>query len=73
MKMADYIRENRAELVDIIGQCLGRVPKTASCYCPKSGTDHQHPAPKLTTADIKEWIMNDETLYRCARSCGVRI
>jgi hypothetical protein len=73
MTLRDFIKHNRAELEQSIGLQLGRVPRTASCYCHKSGTDHQHASPALTQSDIREWILNDEGLYRWALSEGVRI
>lgn len=73
MRLADFIRENRQELTECIGRTLGHVPRTASCYCPKSGTDHYHAPPKLTTKDLRDWVLNDEGLYRWARSAGCRI
>lgn len=69
----DFIAENRTELDAAIGRALGHVPRTASCYCPKSGTDHYHDAPRLTDADRREWLLNDEGLYNWARSEGVAI
>ncbi len=73
MTMREFIAANRADLVESIGRALSHVPKTASCYCPKSGTDHHHEPPKLTTEDLRQWILNDESLYRWAKSEGVRI
>jgi hypothetical protein len=71
--MADFIRENRAELEAAIGRVLGRVPASASCDCPLSRTEHTHPAPKLSASEIREWIANDEGLYLWARGEGVRV
>lgn len=73
MTMREFISENRAELSAAIASASSFVPRTASCYCPKSGTDHHHAAPKVTTAEIREWILNDEGMYRWARQCGVRV
>lgn len=73
MTLRDFIKEHREELDTCIGRAIGHIPRTASCYCPKSGTDHQHPAPALTNKDRREWILNDEGLYRWARAEGVRI
>lgn len=73
MRLQEFIRANRAELDAAINNVVGRVPRTASCYCPKSGTDHQHEPPKLSDRDRREWVLNDEGLYRWARSEGVRI
>jgi hypothetical protein len=73
MTMREFIRSNREALVEAINSVVGRVPATASCYCPKSRTDHQHEPPKLTNEDRRQWVLNDEGLYRWARSEGVRI
>jgi hypothetical protein len=73
MKLSDFIRNNRSELDTCIGRALGHVPRTASCYCPLSGTDHTHDAPTLSDAERRLWILNDEGLYNWARREGVRI
>ena len=73
MKLRDYIAANRAELDAYIGHCLSHVPRTASCSCPKSGTEHFHAAPRLNDKEREQWIMNDEGLYREARRAGCRI
>lgn len=71
MKLREFIQEHRDELRAAIGRAMGHVPRTASCYCPKNGTDHYHEAPRLTDSDLAEWIKNDEGLYDWARSEGV--
>jgi hypothetical protein len=73
MTMAEFIKQNRAELDEHIGRALSHVPATASCYCPRSGTDHYHDPPRLNDDDRRGWILNDEGLYRWARSAGVPI
>lgn len=73
MTMRQFILANRSELEAAVGRALGHVPRTASCYCPKSGTEHQHPAPKMKASEVRLWILNDESLYRWARSEGVRL
>ena len=73
MTMKEFIKEHRAELKESIGRALGHVPRQASCYCHKSGTDHYHEAPPLTDKDLREWINNDEGLYHWARREGVRV
>lgn len=73
MTIRQFIRDNRAELDRLIGNAVGRVPRTASCYCPLSGTDHQHPAERLSDEERRQWVLNDEGLYRWARSEGCRI
>lgn len=69
----DFIEENRSELKECIGRALGHVPKTASCRCHLSGTDHYHEAPDLDDDDLEQWINNDEGLYNWARRDGVDI
>ena len=71
--LRDFIRENRAELDAAIGRAVGHVPRTASCYCPRSGTDHQHDAPSLNDKERADWINNDEGLYSWARAVGVSL
>lgn len=73
MTIREFIRKNRAELDDCIGRALGSVPRTASCDCPRSGTDHTHDAPTLNDEERRLWILNDEGLYNWARAEGVRI
>ena len=73
MRLQQFIQNNRTELKQAINQVVGRVPRTASCYCPLSGTDHQHTSDPLTDKDLREWILNDEGLYRWARAEGCRI
>lgn len=73
MTMREFIKQNRQELDAAIGRVLGHVPRTASCNCHRSGTDHTHPAPKLSDEDRRQWVLNDEGLYNWARSEGVRI
>lgn len=74
MTMKDFINENRAALVAVITRVTSHVPRTASCSCPKSGTDHYHSdGCRLSSSDIRQWILNDEGLYSWARSEGVRV
>ena len=73
MTLRAFIAANRAELDAAIGAATGKVPRTASCYCPLSGTEHRHPAERLNDAERRAWVLNDEGLYRWARSEGVRI
>lgn len=73
MRLIAFIREHRSELDAVIKGALGRVPRTASCYCPLSGTDHHHETAPLNDSDRREWILSDESLYRWARAEGVRI
>lgn len=73
MTLTQFIQQNRTELEEAITRVLGHVPATASCTCPRSRTDHYHTVDALNAAEIRQWIMNDEGLYRWARAEGVRI
>lgn len=73
MTLKEFIRSNRSELDAAINQVIGHVPRTASCYCPLSGTEHQHASEPLNDSERRQWILNDEGLYNWARSEGVRI
>jgi hypothetical protein len=74
MTMRDFIKKNRARLDEIINGALNHVPRTASCSCPKSGTDHYHNDKKsLDDEGRRQWILADEGLYNWARSEGVPI
>lgn len=73
MTMKDFIKENRQELTQLIGNQLGYVPKEASCNCHLRGTSHYHKPPFISSQEIRLWILNDEYLYRWARREGVRI
>lgn len=73
MTLADFIDANQRDIDAAIGRVLGHVPRTAPCSCPRSGTDHTHSIPALDNAERRLWILNDEGLYRWARSEGVKI
>jgi hypothetical protein len=73
MKMKEFIRENRTAIDSAINSQTSFVPRTASCYCHKSGTDHHHEPKPLNDSERRDWIMNDEGLYNWARQNGVRI
>ena len=73
MTLAQFLKDNRAEIDAAIGNVTGRVPRSASCYCPHSGTDHRHETPRLNDKERRLWVLNDEGLYQWARSEGVRI
>lgn len=74
MKLRAFIQANREELRAAISRHLGHVPRTASCYCPRSGTEHQHDdGARLSDSELREWVLNDEGLYSWARESGVRI
>lgn len=73
MTLRNFIRQNRAELDAAINKAVNHVPATASCYCPLSGTEHDHEGKTLNDQERRLWILNDEGLYRWARSSGVQI
>lgn len=73
MKITQFIRAHRKEIDDYIDSTAGYVPRTASCDCPHSGTDHYHSTGPRNDNDREDWILNDESLRRWARSEGVPI
>lgn len=74
MTMTQFIQAHRQELEEYINRVLNHVPATASCNCPLSRTDHMHRSEKgLSVSDVREWVLNDEGLYRWARAEGVKI
>lgn len=73
MRLCDFVRQNRDELTEAVGRNLSHVPRTASCSCPRSGTDHHHEQPNLTLKELEDWVMNDEGLYNWARREGCKI
>ena len=73
MSMSEFIKQNRAEIDKAIDRSVGHVPRTASCDCEKIGTDHFHQPAARNDSERRQWILNDEGLYRWARSEGVKI
>ena len=73
MTLAAFIQANRDELDAAIRRVRDFVPRTASCRCPQSGTDHTHTGDRINNEERRQWILNDEGLYQWARSEGVRI
>lgn len=74
MRLREFIRQNRKDIDAYIDERIGFVPATASCYCPKSGTDHRHePEGRRNDEERRQWILGDEYLYRSARAAGVPI
>lgn len=74
MRKAEFIRLHREAIDRRISERLDFVPRTASCYCPRSGTAHTHaPTRRLNNSDRAEWLANDEALYLWAREEGVRV
>ncbi len=67
MTMQKFIQANRATLDDAI---LGAMYQ----YDGRGGRGViPTPRPKLNDRERKDWILNDEGLYRWARAEGVRI
>ena len=73
MTLKQFIQDNKAELDQAITRARDFVPRTASCDCPLSHTDHVHEGERLDDAERRQWILNDEGLYRWAKAEGVRI
>lgn len=73
MTMREFIKQNKTELVECIHRVRDFVPRTASCSCPLSRTDHTHEHELVTEQEMREWIANDEGLYQWAKSEGVRV
>jgi len=67
MTMRAFIQEHRAELNTAINSVIYRHDGRGG-----RGTIPD-PPPKRNDAERREWILNDEGLYRWARSEGVRI
>ena len=67
MTLREFIKENREELDHCINSVMYRHDGRGGKGVVPT------PAPKYSNADRREWIMNDEGLYRWARSCGVCI
>lgn len=73
MSIREFIRANRTEIDAAINRVLCHVPKEASCYCPKSRTEHDHEPKPLNDDERRQWILNDEGLYNWARREGVNV
>lgn len=67
MTLREFIRANRAELDAAINGALYRYDGNGG-----RGTIPT-PPPTRNDAERREWILNDEGLYRWARSAGCRI
>lgn len=66
MKMRVFIKEHRDELNTAINGVIYR-------HDGKGGRGTiPTPAPKHSIEEIRQWILNDEGLYRWARSEGVK-
>jgi len=70
-----FIEEHKLEIISGVNAYLNHVPATASCNCPRSGTEHTHADDNMDVddEDVKQWILNDESLYNWARGEGVDI
>lgn len=74
MTLKEFINTNRTDLCKAINRVVGFVPRQASCNCWLTGKDHYHDdTNSLSNAEIRQWILNDEGLYRWAKSEGVKI
>ena len=73
MTLKQFITNNQDELDQAIRRVRDHVPATASCNCPRSRTDHYHEGERINDSERRQWILNDEGLYRWARAEGVRI
>jgi hypothetical protein len=74
MTMREFIRLHRETIDGVIDARLDFVSRTASCSCPKSGTDHYHNnGRKHNDEERRGWVLNDESLYLMARSEGVQV
>lgn len=73
MTLREFVKANRTEIDEAIHRVADRVPKEASCYCPRSRTEHMHEATPKNDEERRLWVLNDEGLYLWARSEGVRI
>ena len=67
MNMTEFIRHNRSQLDRCINSALYRHDGNGG-----RGTIPD-PPPGRNDSERREWIMNDESLYRWAMSEGVRI
>lgn len=67
MRLRDFIRQNRAELDQAINSAIYRHDGHGG-----KGTIPD-PPPTHNDKERHDWILNDEGLYRWARSEGVRI
>jgi hypothetical protein len=66
MKMSEFIKANRNEIDAAINRALYRHDGQGG-----RGTIPD-PPPKRNDSERRDWIINDEGLYRWARSEGVR-
>ena len=72
MTIQKFIDQNRAKLTNTINGYLNYIPKSASCDCPKSGTNHYHnDHPARGDDELRAWVLNDEGLYSWAKSDDV--
>lgn len=73
MNLQKFIQENKEVIDATISRIMNLVPRTASCDCPRSGTEHYHESQPVTDKERRLWVLNDEGLYNWARRSGCRI
>lgn len=67
MRVADFIKANRSEIDAAINEVIYRHDGRGG-----RGTVPDTP-PRRNDAERREWVLNDEGLYRWARAEGCRI
>lgn len=63
MRLREFIKQNREEIDRVVHSIQSR---------PNTQGERMSPI-KLNDKDREEWVMNEEGLYRWARSSGCRI
>lgn len=71
--LRQFIKENRNEIDDSINKVVSFVPRQAGCFCHRKGTDHYHETQTFNDSERRLWVLNDESLYRWAKSEGCNI
>ena len=64
MTIREFIKENRTELERCVKAAL-ETPNTEGKFCPA--------AEHYSIEELRQWVLNDEGLYRWARAEGVKI
>ena len=75
MTLRQFISAYKTDIDSVIQYANTFVPRTASCFCHRNGTDHHHTdnVHSINNEERRQWILNDEGLYRWARREGVKI